>query len=209
MSMMDETIGFKSTAGRSVRFCDSTESKIKPLERPTTVLPNVAAHWKDANLVKRISLRIQLLSGESPVRFVHWRVSTDQKSFIVGVTLDDSFMTPEQAFHCHTLAGIKDQHEHRMLKMVLEHHPKTIAYREAISTQELLRCLVVLDGFFLLLEGLLLKVLDDFSSWRMVTIDISSCESTSGFESSTFFGWCSNTIFHIRCSCWSLLPARV
>jgi hypothetical protein len=105
----------------------------KTFERPTTILPHVMAFWKDSNLIKRISIRIQLLSGENPVRLVNWRVSTDQKAFIIGVKLDETFMTPEQAFYCLTLAGVKDTTEHHHLKLMLQHHPKTLAYREAVS----------------------------------------------------------------------------
>jgi hypothetical protein len=47
----------------------------KSLERQTTVLSHVVAHWKDANLTKRVSLRIQLLSGDDPVLLVNWRVN--------------------------------------------------------------------------------------------------------------------------------------
>jgi hypothetical protein len=67
----------------------------------------VIAHWKDANLTKKVSLRIQLLSGDAPVQLVNWRVSAYQKAFIIGVRLDDSFMTHVQAFHCHKLARIQ------------------------------------------------------------------------------------------------------
>ena len=135
MSMMDDTVGFKSTTGRLVRFDERTKSLAtkKVLERPSTILPHMMAYWKDAKLMRRVSLRIQLLSGNNPVKLVNWRVSTDQKSFILGVTLDESFMTPEEAFHCHTLACVKDPTAHRVLEMVLQHHPKTLAYREAVS----------------------------------------------------------------------------
>jgi hypothetical protein len=74
----------------------------KSLEHQTTVLSHVMAHWKDMNLTKRVNLRIQLLSGDDPDQLVNCGVSTDQKAFIIGVRFDDSFMTPEQAFHCHT-----------------------------------------------------------------------------------------------------------
>jgi hypothetical protein len=50
----------------------------------------VMAHWKDATITKRASIRIQLLSGYNPVQLVKWRVSTDQKAFITGVRRNDS-----------------------------------------------------------------------------------------------------------------------
>jgi hypothetical protein len=91
-SMIEETVGFKSTTGRSVRFGAGTKDLVmtKSFERQTTVLPHVMAHWKDATITKRVSIRIQLLSGYNPVQLVKWRVSTDQKVFINGVRLYDS-----------------------------------------------------------------------------------------------------------------------
>jgi hypothetical protein len=43
LSMMDETVGFKSTTGRSVRFDSGTKDLVmkKSFERQTTVLPHV------------------------------------------------------------------------------------------------------------------------------------------------------------------------
>ena len=61
MSMMDDTVGFKS-----VRFDEQiNKSGVVKVFRPKTVLPHVMACWKDANLVKRISLRIQTHHMES------------------------------------------------------------------------------------------------------------------------------------------------
>ena len=130
MSMMDD--GFKSTTGRLVRFDERTKSLAtkKVLERPSTILPHMMAYWKDAKLMRRVSLRIQLLFGNNPVKLVNWRVSTDQKSFILGVTLDESFMTPEEAFHCQALACVKDPTEHRVLEMVLQHQRHLLTVRQ-------------------------------------------------------------------------------
>jgi hypothetical protein len=88
---------------------------------------------EEPTLAKRVNIRNQLLSGGNPVQLVNWRVSTDQKAFIIGVKLDDSYMTPEDAFHCQTLARVKDPPERRQLEMVLQHQPKTIAYCESVS----------------------------------------------------------------------------
>jgi hypothetical protein len=67
------------------------------------------------------------------MKLVTWRVSTDQLYFILGVVLDESFMTPEHAFHSHTLLGVKDSSEQDRLKTILRYHPKTLAYLEEVS----------------------------------------------------------------------------
>jgi hypothetical protein len=46
----------------------------KSLERQTTVLSHVMAYWKDANLAKKVNLRIQLLFGDDPNQLVNLRV---------------------------------------------------------------------------------------------------------------------------------------
>lgn len=129
----DDTLGFRSTNARSVRFDQQSKSPSPPLSRVQTCLPHIMGVWKDIQLRKRISLQIQMLSGSEAMKMVCWRVSTDQKYFIVSITMDKGFTTPEAAFHHHILSKCKNPSEYKLTEQILNHHSKTQAWREAIS----------------------------------------------------------------------------
>lgn len=79
IALDDDTLCFRSADARSVLF-------VVISSRSQTCLPHIMGVWKDRQLRKRISLQIQMLSGSEAMKMVCWRVSTDQKYFIVSIT---------------------------------------------------------------------------------------------------------------------------
>jgi len=128
---------------KSPRCSKAYRSSMKPMAKhgsgTSVALPHVMDIWHDQFLNKRCSLQICLLSGQDPQAGMWWRISTNQREFVIYITLDDYMMTPEAAFNRFVYRDKRNTidnnsgHTTMMTKDTLNVHPKAIARRKAIA----------------------------------------------------------------------------
>jgi hypothetical protein len=113
-----------------------------PKKEPTGSTPTqnscMVISWQDKLLRWRISLVFALLLGHHPNVNMEFRVSTDQKLFIVDMPVNSALLSAESALYGQILnsRSVKSDETGQNYKLtwsVLDSHAKMIAYNKAVA----------------------------------------------------------------------------
>jgi len=91
-------------------------------------LPYMMDIWTDYKNQRRISVQIQLLSGQDGYKKVFVRVSQSKKELIFSFPMSENIMRSDFAFETFLIDHRQlSEQDKRALKIVLKHHSKTAA----------------------------------------------------------------------------------
>ena len=124
-----------TTGGGILRSGRSSYGNTDVLHGITTLgLPWILDKWHDLNTRSRISIQIQLPSGNDVHRRTTVRVATDQKSLVLTFPMSNYLSSVKQAFNPY-IFGMGDFNEERteFLEYVLKLHPKVIARKRSLE----------------------------------------------------------------------------
>jgi hypothetical protein len=107
------------------------EEDAERLIRSTERRLSCPTSWIDKNLRKRVSLRVEMITGCS--QQLDWRVSTDQRSLILFQLLDHELLSPEDSFIADVYNKYKD--DQAMLPLLKE-HPLVLAMKASIAREK-------------------------------------------------------------------------
>jgi hypothetical protein len=98
-------------------------------------MPFVIDTWRDSKGSTRVSVQLQLLSGNDMYTKVFARISTNQKELIINLPMSQYMSCSDDAFRTFLLDEKPQMSasEKECLLLVLQHHPKTAAHMQAVS----------------------------------------------------------------------------
>ena len=102
------------------------------MQKPMCALPYIIDYWHDRRPQHRASIQIHMLSlSDKMLERVTYRVSSNQKEFVLTLPLSSYMGDPKKAFETYVLEGIEHgTDEHRK---ILEWHPKATSCRLHVS----------------------------------------------------------------------------
>lgn len=109
-------------------------------------LPYILDMWRDTRSRARVSVQVQMLSGNDMYKKVFARVSTNKKEIVITLPMSPYLRRSDFAFDTFLLSASNlSEHDKYCMRVLLKHHPKSAARMVAVSKLNS-RC--VTEGFF-------------------------------------------------------------
>ena len=131
------TIGFKSAFDGGNNGCDGNlrQKGAKETIYGTTSMgcPYVIDKWHDARPQGRVSVQVQLVSGNDVFSKTAVRVSTDQMSLVLSMPMSPFLSRPDYAFNSYLIGEWPNTLGVGQTIMTLNTHPKAIARKISVA----------------------------------------------------------------------------
>lgn len=143
-----KSVTFDERSSRSCRTSSTRKSNFASTSRkskarvpqgtrvPTCNLPYLIDYWHDKNSHLRVSIQVQLLScNNAMLERVTYRVSSNQKEFVMTLPVSKYMGEPQPSFESYVLQGLQNLNlnEH---KKILEWHPKSASRKLNLSEKK-------------------------------------------------------------------------